>query len=208
MVFLFIFITVIVLVIGLFFSKISIQIANLKFYSRMSRHINEDYKIIFRLYAFGFLPILKINITKTKLEKMKLQEKIKNIDFKYLEQNPSFDKEIFKNIKKLNITIKSINFHVDIGTQNASLTAILVPIISTVVAIILRKKMKRKKHQTFMIHPIYTNQNLVNIFLSGIFELKMSHIINVIYNLSRKEKKGVKKYERTSNRRSYGYSYE
>lgn len=174
----------------------------------MQRHINKDYKMIIKLYALGFIPILKINITKAKLEKIKLKEKMKNIDFKLLEDNYKFDKKILKTIKKLNISIKNINLHIGLGTENASLTSIIVPAISTIIAIVLRKTVKNFENQIFMIHPIYQNQNLVNIYISGIFEIKMSHIINIIYILNKKERKGVKEYERASDRRSYDYSYE
>ena len=197
-----------VLVVILFFSKIRIQIINFRFHSQMQRHINKDYKIVVRLYALSFIPIFKISITKEKLEKIKLKERIKNIDFKWLEDNKKIDKKMLGAIKKLNILIRDINLQVELGTENASLTAILVPAISTVIAIILRKKVKNFENQIFMIHPIYQNQNLVNLYISGIFEIKMSHIINIIYMLNKKEKKGVKKYERTSHRRTYDYSYE
>lgn len=208
MVFLFVWIAIITLAIILVFSKIKIQIINFRFSSQTQRHINKDYKIIIKLYALGVIPILKINITKAKLEKIKLKEKIKNIDLSYLEKNPSFNKEIWKAIKRLNISIKNINLHVDLGTENASLTSILVPAISTIIAIVLRKKVKNFENQIFMIHPIFQNQNLVNLYISGIFEIKMSHIINIIYILNKKERKGVKEYERTSHRRPYDYSYE
>lgn len=201
-------ITIIALIVILIFSKIRIQVVNFRFSSQTRRHINKDYKIIIKLYALGFIPILKINIMKAKLEKIKLKEKIKNIDLSYLEKNPSFNKEIWKAIKKLNISIKNINLHVDLGTENASLTSVLVPVISTVIAIVLRKKVRNFENQIFMIQPIYQNQNLVNLYISGIFEIKMSHIINIIYMLNKKERKGVKEYERTSNRRPYDYSYE
>lgn len=190
------------------FSKIRIQIINFKFSSQMPRHINKDYKIIISLYVLKVIPILKISITKTKLEKVKLKEKIKKLDFSLLEKKFSFDKKIWKSIKEANVFIKNINLHVDIGTENASLTSIMVPAISTVIAIILRKKVKKFENQTFMIHPVYQNQNLVNLYISGIFEIKVCHIINIIYMLNRKEKKGVKKYERASHRRTYDYSYE
>ena len=62
------------------------------------------------------------------------------------------------------------------------------------------------KEQNINIYPVYNYQNLLNIEFSGIFEIKMIHIINIIYILNKKE--GVKKNERTSNRRSYDYSYE
>ena len=208
LVFLFAFITIMVLVVILFFSKIRIQIINFKFNSQTQRHINKDYKIVVKLYALGLIPILKIGITKEKLEKIKLKERIKNIDFKWLEDNNKFDKKILEAGKKLDISIKNLNLHVDLGTENASLTAILVPAISTVIAIILRKKVKNFENQIFMIHPIYQNQNLVNLYISGIFEIKMSHIINIIYILNKKERKGVKEHERTSHRRAYDYSYE
>ena len=74
------------------------------------------------------------------------------------------------------------------------------------IANIFYKKVENYKNQNFTIKPIYINQNLINILIDGIFEIKMIHIINIIYILNKKE--GVKKYERTSNRRSYDYSYE
>ena len=71
---------------------------------------------------------------------------------------------------------------------------------------LLKNKIKSYKTQKFNVKPVFINKNLLNIDFSGIFEIKMIHIINIIYILNKKE--GVKKYERTSNRRSYAYSYE
>ena len=193
MVFLFVLVAFIILIISLIFSKINIEIINFKFNSQRKRHINKDYQIIIKLKAFGIIPIFKFNITKTKLEKMRLQEKVKNIDLKLLENN-KFDKEILKSIKNIKVSIKKFNLHLDIGTENAGLTSLIVPLISTLLAILLQKNVKE-----------FINQNLVNIFISGIFEIKMMHIINMVNNLN---KKGVKNYERASNRRAYDYSYE
>lgn len=204
MFFLFVLITILVLLISLIFSKINIEIINFRFNSQTKRHINKDYQIIIKLKAFGIIPIFKFKITKTKLEKLKLQEKVKNINFKFLENN-KIDKKILQSIKEIKISIKKFNLQADIGTENASLTSIIVPILSTILAILLQKNMKKIENQTFIIQPVYINQNLVNLFISGIFETKMMHIINMINNLN---KKGVNKYERTSNRRAYDYSYE
>lgn len=205
MVFLFILLVIMIITIILIFSKVKIQIVNLRFHSQTQRHINKDYKIIFRLSILGVIPIAQITLNKTRLDKIRLTEKIKQFDFKFLEENPSFDKEIWKALKHLNWRIQNIHLQMDIGTQNAGLTAIIVPTISTIIAMLLRKRMKKFENQTFSIDPVFQNQNLVNIYISGIFEIKMRHIINVIYILN---KKGVKKHERTSNRRSYDYSYE
>ena len=184
MVFLFAFILILVII---YFSKIQVQIINLKFSSIMPRHLNKDYKIAIRWYILSKIPIMKFNINKTKMEKIKIKEKIRNIDFKILEEQGKID------VKKLK-------------TLKAALTSILVPVISTVIAIVLRKKVRKYENQIFIINSVYLNQNLLNISLSGIFEIKINHIINMIYILNKKE--GVNKYERTSNRRSYDYSYE
>ena len=208
MVFLFILITILLIGFIIFYSKIQIEIDNLKFCSISKRHLNKDYEIIVKLYVLGLFPILKIPITKTKLEKMKVKEKIKNIDFKAIEENPRLNKKIIETIKSIEFSIPKINLYIEIGTENASLTSIIVPTISAIIAIILRQKVKKVKNQKFIVQPIFQNQNLVNLSFEGIFEIKTSHIINIIYRFNKKEKEGVKEYERTSNRRAYDYSYE
>lgn len=196
----------IVLIIFLVFSRIRIEVINFKFSSQTQRHINKDYKVVIKLCVLKKIPILKINITKTKLEKMKIKEKLKNIDFKIIQNKNRFDKNVIKAIKKSNININKINLNLEIGTENATLTAVAVPAISTILAILLSRKIENPKNQLFIIQPVFINQNLINIVFSGIFEIKMIHIINIIYILNRK--KGVNKYERTSNRRPYDYGYE
>ncbi|MCI8636724.1 MAG: DUF2953 domain-containing protein [Clostridia bacterium] len=208
MVFLFILITILLIGFIVFYSKIQIEIDNFKFCSISKRHLNKDYEIIVKLYVLGLFPILKIPITKTKLEKMKVKEKIKNIDFKAIEENPRLNKKIIETIKSIEFSIPKINLYIEIGTENASLTSIIVPTISAIIAIILRQKVKKVKNQKFIVQPIFQNQNLVNLSFEGIFEIKTSHIINIIYRFNKKEKEGVKEYERTSNRGAYDYSYE
>lgn len=211
MVFLFIFLIIIILLI---FSKLQIQIVNLEFKSKsqleMNRHINKNYKIIIKLYILSEIPIININITKTKLEKIHLKEKMKNklkdIDKQLIKNKNMFDKDFLKAIKKINMKIKKINLNIELGTENAALTSIIVPTISTVIAIILRKKIENYENQIFIINPVYINKNLINIVISGIFEVKMIHIIYIIYVINKKGR--VKKNERTSNRRAYGYGYE
>ena len=167
-------------------------------------NINGDYKLILRLYILGKIPIIKINITKSKLEKIKLKEKIKNIDFQIIKGEKNFDKRLLEIIKK--IAIEYINLKIEIGTESASLTSILVPAISTIIAIILRKKVKKFENQTFIVNPVYKDQNLIKISLTGIFEIKKIHIINIIYIFIKKRR--VEKNVRTSHRRSYDYCNE
>ena len=109
-------------------------------------------------------------------------------------------------IKKINIEIQKVNLYIDIGMENAMLTAIVIGTISTIISIIINQNSNDYNEVKYMVNPIYINQNIINIIISGIFELKIRNIIYIIYLLNKKE--GVKNYERTSNRRSYGYSYE
>ena len=196
----------IIIVLILLFSKIKIEIENLRFSSIKNRHINKDYKSIIKLCIFGRIPIIKINITKAKIEKLKMEEKIKQVDWKFIEKNQKFNQKVWKAIKNSNIKMKSINLKIKLGTENASLTSIIVPIISTIIAITIKNQVENYQKQSFIVEPIYINQNLINIAFTGIFEIKMIHIINIIYILTKK--KGVDKNERTSNRRAYDYSYE
>ena len=208
MVFLFVFL---ILFITLFiFSKIQIEVLNLKYKSVDKRHLNKNYEIIFILKILDIIPIFKFKINKEKIEKLKkkekLQKRVNEINLKIIQNKDRFDKNVFEAIKKANIVIEKINLKIDIGTENAFFTSLLVPIISTILSILIRRKIKNIEKQRFIINPIYYNQNIANIDISGIFEIKMIHIINIIYILNKKE--GVKKNERTSNRRSYDYSYE
>ena len=206
MVFLFLLIIVFIIILILTFSKIRLEIINLEISSQNIKHIKQDYKIVLRWCILKKIPIAKIVINKEKLDKPKIREKFGNINLKIFEDAKKMNKEKLKNIKKMKIEIKNINLKVDIGTEDAGLTSMIVPIIGTAIALFLRKKIKyNPQNHFFIITPIYLNQNYLNIKVSGIFEIKINHIINIMYLLKRK---GEDKYERTSNRRSYDYSYE
>ena len=199
-VFLFILGSIILLLI---LSKIRIEIQNFEFTTQKKQHINTTYKVTCKLEILYKIPIAKITITNPKIEKWNMKEKIKKINKEVLQNTNKIDKKV---IKHANIQYKKINLKIEIGTENACLTSFLIPAISTVIAIWLRKKIQDNKNQTFIIQPIYQDKNLVNIQFSGIFEIKMIHIINIIYILNKKGR--VKEDERTSHRRTYDYSYE
>ena len=202
MVFLFL---VIILILLLVFSKIRIEVENFKFISSLPKHVNKDYLIRFKLCILKKIPIIKIKITEEKIKKLKLKERLEKVDIKKLEKDISINK-IKEVLMKSKFIIKKFNLKIEIGTENASITAFIIPLLSTLVSFILRNRVIDYKNQKFNIKPLFLNKNLVNIEFSGIFEIKMIHIINIIYILNKK--KGEDKNERTSNRRSYAYSYE
>lgn len=208
MFFLLLIIVLLTLLLLIAFSRIKINIKNIKFtsYKVEERHLQEDYDVEVKLYVLKFLRILKINITKEKLEKLKLENKIKKLEKKLILKDVKFDVNVFDVFKKLKIIFEELNLKVEIGTENSALTSIIFGIVSGIIPFVLRNQIKNIEKQKIDIKPIYLNQNLLNIELNCIFNIKMIHIIYVMYILNKKRRD--EKYVRTSNRRSYGYSYE
>ena len=208
MVFFFIFLIILLLIITI---RIKFEIENLKFLTNEKPHLNSKYQIKITIYAFGFIPIFNINLNNKKIQKIlgneKFKEKIKQQEAKIIENKAKIDKKLITSLKNIRTEIKEINLKILIGTENASLTAFVIPVISTFLAIFLSKQIREyNDKQIFLVMPIYTNQNLINIEFSGIFQIKMIHIINTICILNKKRKGD--KNERTSNRGSYDYGYE
>lgn len=215
LVFLFVFAFIILITIILLFSKIKINVNKFNYLSINPKNRKTDYNIIIQLIILKKFPIFEIKFNKNNIMKIeKIKQKIKNkfetFDFTEIKKNKEVKKKILKIIKKLKIDIDKINLNIEIGTENAVLTSFIIPIVATLLTYILKNNIKnnviKSEENKFKIKPIYYNQNLLNILFSGIFEIEMIHIINIIYILRKKE--GVKEYERTSNRRTYGYSYE
>ena len=208
MVFLFILLILCILLLIIVFSKIRIDVKKFEYCSANKKHINPNYYLQLSWIILNKIPIIKIKLNKHTVKKLKLKDKFVDIDVKMWEERKKIDRETISIIKKIDFAIRKLKLKIDIGTENSAITSLLIPIVSTLISFLLRNKMKTKEEQTYIVQPIYKDQNYLNITISGIFDIKMNHIINVIYLLSRKNKKGVKKYERTSNRRSYDYSYE
>lgn len=193
-------------------SKLDIRIINLIIDSQSIKHIDDRYEIIIRLKIFGNIPILKFTINKDKLKKIqqswKMNEKVKQLERDILKNGNKFDKQILKELKEFSkgIYVENLELEVDLGTENAFLTFMLVAIFSSILSIGLSRIHLKENNIVYKIEPVYRNENSIKIEISGIFQIKLIHIINTIYVLNKKG--GRKNHERTSNRRSYDYSYE
>ena len=208
MVFLFIILIILLMIITI---KIKFEIQNLKISTNENPHLNKKYQIKIIIYTFGIIPILKIKLNNKKIQKIinnqTIKEKIKQQETKIIENKANIDKEVITSLKNIKTEIKEINLKIIIGTENASLTAFTIPVISTFIAVFLSKQIKKyNDKQVFLVEPVYLDKNLLNIEISSIFQIKMIHIINTICIVS-KIRKGDKN-ERTSNRRTYDYGYE
>ena len=166
----------------------------------------KNYELVLSLYLFNKIKWLSIRLNNKKMRKMYSKLKLEKIDFKKLEKN--FKLEYLKYVSKIKPKISYMELNIDIDTENAVLTSFLVVFISSLISIILptlAKKYKKDNYK-YKVVPLYINKNIYEIKFNCIIEVKMVHIINIIYIFLKKRR--VDKNERTSNRRSYGYSYE
>lgn len=208
MAFLFILLIIAILInVIILLSKIQIQIKNVYFNSSKPKgKLDANYKIIIILYILKKIPILKINVTQSKLKKLKLKEKVRQAEIDIIQNKKKIDKEILYELRKIKVQIKYWNLELLLGTEDAKITALIVGYLSIFLGIYLNKKISKHENKKFSIQPVYLGQNILKLIFEGIFEIKTVNIINIIWNLKKKERRNGN--ERTSNRRTYDYSYE
>lgn len=191
--------------------KVEVKIQNIKYNSEKVKgeRLANNYQIIIKILTLEKIPIFRLKINKSKIEKInakthlkqKIKKEIQKQDIaKAIEMEKKYDlkkliPEVYKNIK---LEAENINLKIDIGTENVVLTSFIIPIISTILAFTVKRN--------FEVQPIYQNKNIIKFELNGIFSVKMIHIIDTICIL--KKKRRVYKNERTSNRRTYDNCYE
>ncbi len=209
-------------IVFLFFLLIFIAIISLEFKWNIenffinninyNEKIKENKKVSFisniEIYIFGKIKIFNIKIDKDKLEKAKISQKIKELDIFEMKQNKPINKENVEAIKKLKVNLEEFKLNIDIGTKNVILTSGIVALLSTIIAILFTKIIKNYNEENyfFNIKPKYIEENVLKLKFKGIISIKMIHILNVIFFIIKTRR--VKKNERTSNTRSYDYSYE
>ena len=161
----FLFILVILLIVGLAIhtSRIGIEIENLKIDTDQPKgeKINKDNKIIVYLLIFKKVKLFKKDVKNIEKKKMKMPQNMKiKIDYKEAIQN-------------IDIDIKKIDLKLQLGTQDAALTAILTGIVSAGLGVILRKP-------KYEVIPIYSNKNFLKIKLDCIISV---YLMQYIYKL-------------------------
>lgn len=191
-----------------------------------------DYDLKFGLYFMKKIRIIGIRINKKKIVKMKkilknienskILKKINKINIKKISLN--FEERMKRKIKNnninlvelLNIIIKNLKLETlkfkmnfKVGLDDAFITSIFIGILSSIISMMLGltiTDIKNGKDYHYKIMPIYGKGNIFKLNLSCIINLKLVHIINIIYMIVKKGRSD--KYVRTSNRRSYGYCHE
>ena len=192
-------ISVIILIIV---STLHIQIKNLSV-SNMKPKNKAKYAIIISLYLGNKIKWIWFNLNDKRMKKMYSKIQLEKLDFQKLKKD-------LKQLPKLKPKISYLNLDANLGVIDPTATSFLVAIIATIISLLLPYLATdlKEKNYIYNIKPLYYNQNLYKVNVDCIIEIKMVHIINVIYYIL--IKKGRKKNDQstTSNRKSYAYSYE
>lgn len=196
-------VTIITLVIA---STLHIQIKNLSVSNMEPKNTNE-YAIIFSLYLGNKIKWIWFRLNDKKVRKMYSKMQLEKLDFKKFRKD--FKVKDLKELPNLQPKISYLNLDANLGFISPITTSFLVATIASIISIALPYLAKsiKKERYIYNIKPLYYNKNLYKINLNCIIEIKMVHIINIIFILI---KKGRKKNEQstTSNRKPYAYSYE
>ena len=194
------------LLIATIFSKIKIDINNVKIIG-LGKTYEFEYNITGTFYLLGILKIFRIKIksddTNSIFKTKNIKEKITKIsEFKggSLKTQKVIGKSVIKRLWH-DTKIEAFNLKIDIDTESPILTSYVVGIISTIVPNVIRNKIQSFNRQTctFEILPIYRNQNNLYLEFNSIISIKLVHIINMLKMIG-----GIKN-ERTSNRRLDAY---
>ena len=170
-------------------TTIKIHIENLKIAMPKinKRNINKNYKITLKFYILNKFKYLKLDITKTKMEKKLVRKNVDKIKKKIEEGKNKIDIKALKNFKKIKWKLEQINLEIYIGHENTAINAIIVGILSSLISITLGNLKNNKnlpnsdKNSTFWkIVPLYQNKNLIEIKLNAILEIKIKDILKFI----------------------------
>lgn len=182
-----------ILVVGIIFSRAIIEFNNFNIIydeTNSKKFKINEFEISAKIYFFKYIKVLSVKVykeyikifnIKIKIELLKkfkiIEENYKKIyiDFKLLIKNKN---EI--NFKLLKPQIYSFNFEFEIGTISQMFTTFIIPTVSTSIAIILNKLVKKinPDDYNFKISPKYSNKN----FLKIKFDSKISFsVIKLIF---------------------------
>ena len=172
MFFLFILISLIILGIAIYTSRIGVEIENLQIDTQQpkGKKFNKESRIYIYLLIFNKIKLYKKDIRNIDKQNIKFQNK--DIDIKFFK-----DRDIkidYKQLlEKIDIYFEKIDLNIQLSTEDAALTAILTGIISASLGIILKKP-------KYEIIPIFSNKNFLKIKLDCIFSV---HLMQYIYKL-------------------------
>lgn len=184
----------------LLLSSLEIEINSLSYNSE--KKDLADYLAYMRIKMFNRVTVTKIRIDNKRMKK-KINSKVLDSILKKIDRKEILKKEHIRNIKNLDLRIEVLNLYMELCTSDCIFTSFGVTLISSVISILLARNIEKYDNKKYMyvIKPKYTEKPSIKIKLNCIINVRIVHIMNVIYlNLIRRRENYD---ERTSNRRAY-----
>ena len=166
------------------------------------------FQLIISLALFNKLKWLKLKLDNDRINRVsaKMKKNLFNklLDSKILTQYKNINSTLIKEWKKIlqKMDIEKIDFNLKLGTEDASLTAYLIGIISLLIGIVLSRRVSKP---TYLIEPIYRDKNYIYLSINCIIAIKLVHIINMKKDFKGREV--YQEYGESSNRRPYANSH-
>ena len=154
-------------------SKIRINIKQIEI-SNIRKQFEIRYDIALEIFIFNLVKLLKINLRNKQKKNLKKILKIDNFDKKNINLSKL---RILKKIKML-IKLENFNLNILIGTENTTATIYIITAISVLIPIIFVDYKINYK-----VNPLYNVGNRINLAIKGISEIKLVHIIYIIFIL-------------------------
>ena len=187
-----------IIIIGMLFSKISVNILELDIYRRVNKFFIDSIIIEIDFYLFGFIKLFKIKIYKNYFKLFGIKIYLKSISksdtfkkiFRKIYRKINSDNSIYFYLRKINykiinLEIKSIDLKVKYGTINPFWNIITVTSISSIFPFIIKKYMKKITDENFkyIIMPNYLHLNNYQINLKICFSFKLYLLVGEILNI-------------------------
>lgn len=159
-----------------------------KEYVKILKYI--DFKLKLQIYAFNKIVIFSAKVTDEQIEKFLRRQIRKNKLKKEEKELKHFEEEdknqIKKDIKK--IELEKLDLFIEIGTENASITAIGVTtlnvLISSFLPLIVYKENVREKvnidNYKYQVNPVYIDKSAFYINISLVLSIPIINLLNLI----------------------------
>ena len=204
MTFLIVFIIILVLsIVLIYLTQIKIQVSNFKFeINDKGKSMNQKFKVIIKFNVFNWLNYFRFTINNDKLKEYNVKQSFDKIIKQIIQDKNSKIKQSKSN--KKNLKIEKLDLRIDVGIEDAALTAIATGIGATILSFLIGKNINKSEEIEWSINPIYNNDNLLKLDLNCIISIKLIHIIKRIYVMRKEDDINA----RTSNRKNFKYIYE
>ena len=183
-----------------YISNIKLEIKELHI-SNIEKKLKLDF--VLNIGVFLFNKFKTINFT---IDNMKINNLLKSgkIDMKKIKENKAANKDILEALKGSNFKIEYFKLEGYFATFNTALSAVILASINSIIPIIIARKIDGKYINN--VEFLNISDNVINLNLNCIINLKIVNIINILHYL--KKKGGKENNGKSSDRRTYAYSNE